>query len=70
MTANYKSTTIQSMKEIQTEHKEKFLQVRMDSVIMDKAKVKAKQSGLTLSQVVRKLLEDFVEDPQQKLIFG
>jgi len=48
----------------------KFLQVRMNSDLVDKAKERAKKSGLTLSLVVRRLLEDYVTDPQPKLIFG
>lgn len=46
-----------------------FLQVRMEKSIIEKAKVQAKKSGLNLSLVVRKLLEDYVNDPQPKLIF-
>lgn len=47
-----------------------FLQVRMEKQIVEKAKEQAKKSGLSLSLVVRKLLEDYVNDPQPKLIFG
>ena len=47
-----------------------FLQVRMEKSTVDKAKEQAKKSGLSLSLVVRKLLEDYVNDPQPKLIFG
>lgn len=58
------------MKKNTTENKDKILQVKMDSETIEKAKDKAKKQGLTLSLVVRKLLEDFVNDPQPKLIFG
>lgn len=58
------------MKENTTESKDKILQVKMDSDTIEKAKKKAKNQGLNLSLVVRKLLEDFVNDPQQRLIFG
>lgn len=51
-------------------NKEKLLQVRIESETVDKAKIKAKNAGLSLSLVVRKLLEDYVNDPQPKLIFG
>lgn len=47
-----------------------FLQVRMEKSTVEKAKEQAKKSGLSLSLVVRKLLEDYVNDPQPKLIFG
>ncbi len=47
-----------------------FLQVRMEKQTVEKAKEQAKKSGLSLSLVVRKLLEDYVNDPQPKLIFG
>ena len=47
-----------------------FLQVRMEKATVEKAKEQAKKSGLSLSLVVRKLLEDYVNDPQPKLIFG
>lgn len=47
-----------------------FLQVRMEKETVEKAKEQAKKSGLNLSLVVRKLLEDYVNDPQPKLIFG
>lgn len=48
----------------------KILQVRSTVGEIEAAKNKAEKSGLTLSQVVRKLLEDYVNDPQPKLIFG
>ena len=51
-------------------NKEKMLQVRIESETVDKAKIKAKNEGLSLSLVVRKLVEDYVNDPQPKLIFG
>lgn len=47
-----------------------FLQVRMEKSTVEKAKEQAKKSGLNLSLVVRKLLEDYINDPQPKLIFG
>lgn len=47
-----------------------FLQVRMEKETVEKAKEQAKKSGLNLSLVVRKLLEDYINDPQPKLIFG
>ncbi len=50
--------------------KMKFLQVRMNSELVDKAKERAQKSGLSLSLVVRRLIEDYVNDPQPKLIFG
>lgn len=58
------------MKKNSIESKDKILQVKMDSEMIEKAKTKAKDQGLNLSLVVRKLLEDFVNDPQPKLIFG
>ena len=67
LTCQYKNNTMGIMKE---KNKEKMLQVRVESETVDKAKVKAKNAGLSLSLVVRKLLEDYVNDPQPKLIFG
>lgn len=48
----------------------KTLQVRMTVGEIDKARERAEKSGLSLSQVVRKLLNDFANDPQPRLIFG
>ena len=42
----------------------------MEKSTVEKAKEQAKKAGLSLSLVVRKLLEDYVNDPQPKLIFG
>lgn len=50
--------------------KPKVLQVRMTEKEIEQAKEKAAASGLNLSQVVRKLLADYVKDPQGRLIFG
>jgi len=36
---------------------------------VDKAREKAEKSGLSLSQVVRKLLNDYANDPQLSLSF-
>ena len=69
LTFNYKTNSILSMEKNTTENKDKILQVKMDSETIEKAKDKAKKQGLNLSLVVRKLLEDFVNDPQPKLIF-
>lgn len=49
--------------------KEKVLQVRMSEEVIEKAKKRAKSSGLNLSLVVRKLLEDYINNPQPNLIF-
>lgn len=49
--------------------KEKVLQVRMSEEVIEKAKERAKSSGLNLSLVVRKLLEDYINNPQPNLIF-
>ena len=67
LTCQYKNNTMGIMKE---KNKEKMLQVRVESETVDKAKIKDKNAGLSLSLVVRKLLEDYVNDPQPKLIFG
>jgi antitoxin component of RelBE/YafQ-DinJ toxin-antitoxin module len=48
----------------------KTLQVRMTVGEIEKAKERAEKTGLSLSQVVRKLLNDFASDPQPRLIFG
>ena len=59
------------MKNKQKHEKEiKVLQVRMNPALVDKAKERAQKSGLSLSLVVRRLIEDYVNDPQPKLIFG
>lgn len=52
------------------EQEVKVLQVRMNPDLVNKAKEKAQKSGLSLSLVVRRLIEDYVTDPQPKLIFG
>lgn len=52
------------------EQEVKVLQVRMKPDLVNKAKEKAQKSGLSLSLVVRRLIEDYVTDPQPKLIFG
>ncbi len=46
----------------------KMLQVRSTVGEIEAAKSKAEKSGLTLSQVVRKLLQDYIADPQRSLI--
>lgn len=50
--------------------KARYLTIRITENEVNKAREKAEKSGLSLSQVVRKLLEDYVNDPQPKLIFG
>ena len=66
-----KHTTILIMKQTTLKNPElTFLQVRMEKSTVEKAKEQAKKAGLSLSLVVRKLLEDYVNDPQPKLIFG
>ena len=47
--------------------KPKNLTVRMTEEEVDKAREKAEKSGLSLSQVVRKLLNDYANDPQLSL---
>lgn len=49
--------------------KPKFLTVKMTEKEVDEARAKAEKSGLTLSQVVRKLLQDYAKDPQMSLNF-
>lgn len=49
--------------------KSKFLTVKMTEGEVDRAREKAKKSGLTLSQVVRKLLNDYAKDEQFSLNF-
>lgn len=46
-----------------------MLQVRSTVGEIEAAKSKAEKSGLTLSQVVRKLLQDYIADPQMSLNF-
>lgn len=46
-----------------------MLQVRFTAGEIEAAKNKAEKSGLTLSQVVRKLLQDYIADPQMSLNF-
>ena len=55
---------------MENENKSTLLQIRIQKSELENAKIKAQKAGLTLSQVVRKLLKDFVDDPQPKLIFG
>ena len=50
--------------------KTRYLTIRITENEVNKAREKAEKSGLSLSQVVRKLLEDYVNDPQPRLIFG
>lgn len=45
------------------------LQVRIEKEALKKVQEKAKKSRLTVSQIVRKMLDDYVSDPQGKLIF-
>lgn len=72
LTCHNNNTTMFTMKNKQKNEpaEMKFLQVRMNSDLVDKAKERAQKSGLTLSLVVRRLIEDYVSDPQPKLIFG
>ena len=49
--------------------KPKNLTVRMTEEEGDKAREKAEKSGLSLSQVVRKLLNDYANAPQLSLSF-
>lgn len=49
--------------------KPKNLTVRMTEEEVDKAREKAEKSGLSLSQVVRKLLNDYANAPQLSLSF-
>ena len=45
------------------------LQVQIERELLDEALKKARESGLTVSQVVRKMLEDYIKNPQGRLIF-
>lgn len=65
-----KCSTIASMKQsAENGKKPKNLTVRMTEEEVDKAREKAEKSGLSLSQVVRKLLNDYANDPQLSLSF-
>lgn len=63
-------STIACMKQsAKSGKKPKNLTVRMTEEEVDKAREKAKKSGLSLSQVVRKLLNDYANDSQFSLSF-
>jgi predicted DNA binding CopG/RHH family protein len=56
-------------KDTEKAEKSKFLTVKMTEEEVDRVREKAKKSGLTLSQVVRKLLNDYAKDEQFSLNF-
>ena len=49
--------------------KARYLTIRITENEVQKARAKAEKSGLSLSQVVRKLLSDYANDPQLSLSF-
>lgn len=49
--------------------KEERLSVKIETELKQKAMEKAIKNDLTLSQVIRKLLQDYVNDKQGKLNF-
>lgn len=49
--------------------KARYLTIRITENEVKKAREKAEKSGLSLSQVVRKLLSDYANDPQLSLSF-
>jgi antitoxin component of RelBE/YafQ-DinJ toxin-antitoxin module len=46
-----------------------FLHIRIKKELLDEARRKAEKGDLTLSQVVRILISEWVSSPQQKLFF-
>lgn len=52
-----------------TEAEKKTVQVQMPSDLWQEATNKAHQNDLTFSQVVRKLLTDYINDPQGRLAY-
>jgi|BioPla2DNA2_1021312.scaffolds.fasta_scaffold60972_2 antitoxin component of RelBE/YafQ-DinJ toxin-antitoxin module len=57
------------MKKTEETKKMARLQVQIERELLDEALKKARESGLTVSQVVRKMLEDYIKNPQGSLIF-
>jgi len=51
-------------------HELKTVQIRMSKELADQASKKAKETGLNLSQVVRVLLKEFLENPQGRIVFN
>ena len=48
----------------------KTVQIRMSKELAEQASRKAKEAGLNLSQVVRVLLKEFLENPQGRIVFN
>lgn len=48
----------------------KVIQVRMEKEFAEAASKKAKEAGLNLSQVIRVLLKEYLENPQGRLSFN
>jgi antitoxin component of RelBE/YafQ-DinJ toxin-antitoxin module len=45
------------------------LQVRMDEEVHKKLKETAKKMGLNTSQLMRQIINEFVENPKSKVVF-
>ena len=48
----------------------KLLQIRVDKKDAEKASLKARSQGVTLTQVVRLLLKEYVDNPQGRILIG
>jgi antitoxin component of RelBE/YafQ-DinJ toxin-antitoxin module len=54
---------------VETKENTAFLHIRIKKELLDEAKKKAEKSDLNLSQVVRILISEWVNNPQEKLFF-
>ena len=57
------------MKKTEETKKMARLQVQIERELLDEMCIRDRESGLTVSQVVRKMLEDYIKNPQGSLIF-
>lgn len=54
---------------VETKENTVFLHIRIKKELLDEAKKKAEKGDLNLSQVVRILISEWVNNPQEKLFF-
>lgn len=54
---------------VETKENTAFLHIRIKKELLDEAKKKAEKGDLNLSQVVRILISEWVNNPQEKLFF-
>lgn len=53
----------------QQKQEQKTIQVRISKDLAERASQKAKSLGVNLSQVVRIMLQEFLDNPQERLLF-